>query len=289
MQEAALTGESLPSEKEVVRAGMPDERARGRVFLGTSVVSGTALALIDATGRATKYGEIAERLRERAPSTEFDRGIARLGVLITRTVFVLVLFLVLVSIAMHRDPLESLLFAVALAVGLVPEFMPMITSVTLANGAVRMARAKVIVRHLASIQNLGSIDVLCSDKTGTLTRGEMQLEAALDLEGRPREDVLVLAGLNSGFETGIRSPLDHAILRAGGDRTAGWEKLDEVPFDFERAYTRAARFHLADGVEGTFVGLADLIEMKRAAARPQDLEDVENLRSLREAEERPNG
>ncbi|HEY7236038.1 MAG TPA: HAD-IC family P-type ATPase, partial [Gemmatimonadaceae bacterium] len=234
VQEAALTGESFPAEKESVPDGVADTGSHNRVFLGTSVVTGTGVAVITATGCLTSYGEIAARLRERAPATEFDRGLAKLSALIGRTVVFLVLFLMVTSIALRRDPLESLLFAVALAVGLVPEFMPMITSVTLANGAVRMARAKVIVRHLAAIQNLGSIDVLCSDKTGTLTLGEMTLEQAIDLDGEAQPDVLSLALLNSRFETGIRSPLDVAILRAGTVSTEECEKLDEIPFDFER-------------------------------------------------------
>ena len=234
VQEAALTGESLPAEKESAPTGHAELTARNRVFLGTSVVTGAATAVITATGRHTSFGEIAERLRERAPATEFDRGMTRLGTLITRTVLFLVLFLMVVSVALHRDPLESLLFAVALAVGLVPEFMPMITSVTLASGAVRMARAKVIVRHLAAIQNLGSIDILCSDKTGTLTVGEMALEQSIDLQGGTRPEVLSLAHLNSQFETGIRSPLDLAILRAAPASADDNEKLDEMPFDFER-------------------------------------------------------
>ena len=234
VQEAALTGESLPAEKESAPPGQKELTARNRVFLGTSVVTGAATAIITATGRLTSFGEIATRLRERAPATEFDRGLAHLGTLITRTVLFLVLFLMVVSIALHRNPFESLLFAVALAVGLVPEFMPMITSVTLASGAMRMARAKVIVRHLAAIQNLGSIDVLCSDKTGTLTVGDMTLEQSVDLDGEPRPEVLSLAHLNSRFETGIRSALDLAILRAGPEVTDTYDKLDEIPFDFER-------------------------------------------------------
>ena len=234
VQEAALTGESLPAEKEPPAQDGARLTSRNRLFLGTSVVTGTAVALITATGRATRFGELAERLRERAPATEFDRGLTRLGGLITRAVLFLVLFLVVVSIALHRDPLQSLLFAVALAVGLVPEFMPMITSVTLATGAVRMAREKVIVRHLGSIQNLGSIDILCSDKTGTLTSGEMVLESTIDIDAQPRPEVLSLAAVNSCLETGIHSPLDAAILRAAPDGANGWEKLDEIPFDFER-------------------------------------------------------
>ncbi len=179
LQEAALTGESLPVAK-AVSAG-----ASGTVLLGTSVVSGTATALVTATGRQTEFGEVAARLAERPPENAFERGIREFGVLIMRTVVFLVLFVLLVNLLLRRDPLESLLFAVALAVGMTPEFLPMITTVTLASGAVRMARRKVVVKHLAAIQNLGSIDILCSDKTGTLTVGKMALAASLDGFGGP--------------------------------------------------------------------------------------------------------
>jgi Mg2+-importing ATPase len=237
VQQAALTGESLPVEKQASAEKRADTRPDSphMVFMGTNVVSGTATALVAATGRDTAFGNIAERLSVRPEETEFERGIRQFGGLILKTVFFLVLFLLVVSIGMHRNALESLLFAVALAVGLTPEFLPMITSVTLAQGAVRMARKKVIVKHLASIQNFGSIDVLCSDKTGTLTSGSMKLDRAVDWDGKDSEHVLTLAFLNSRFDTGIRSPLDAAILeRPCPPADEGYEKLDEIPFDFER-------------------------------------------------------
>jgi Mg2+-importing ATPase len=237
VQQAALTGESLAVEKEagVVEpqlAGQPE--ARNLVFLGTSVVSGTATALVSATGRATAFGAIAERLAMRPPETEFERGLRHFGQLIMRTTFLLVLFIVVVRIALHKDAFESLLFAVALAVGLTPEFLPMITSVTLAKGAVRMAKAHVVVKHLAAIQNFGSIDVLCSDKTGTLTLGDMTLQDMVDPFGCSSQRPFTLAYLNSTFETGIRSPLDAAILAHGGVDASKYQKRDEIPFDFER-------------------------------------------------------
>jgi Mg2+-importing ATPase len=225
IQEAALTGESMPVEK---RAGTDE-----MVFLGTSVVSGTALAEVTATGPATAFGDIAARLMERPPETEFERGIRRFAVLIMRTVVFLVLFVLLAGVLFHRPGFEMLLFAVALAVGLTPEFLPMITTVTLAKGAVRMADRQVIVRHLAAIEDFGSMDVLCSDKTGTLTTGTMELTGGLDPFGREAERPRALAYLNSLHETGIRSPLDEAILQKGGS-AAGYRKLDEIPFDFER-------------------------------------------------------
>jgi Mg2+-importing ATPase len=237
VQQAALTGESMPVEKEA-GAGADGQdtspNARDHVFLGTSVVSGTATAKVMATGRKTAFGDIAARLAMRAPETAFEHGIRQFGMLIMRAVFFLVLFIMVVSIALHRDAFESLLFAVALAVGLTPEFLPMITSVTLAKGAVAMAREKVIVKQLAAIQNLGSIDVLCSDKTGTLTTGDMHLENAIDPFGEPSKRTLMLAWINSQFDTGIRSPLDAAILKEQPEGVTGYEKRDEVPFDFER-------------------------------------------------------
>ncbi len=238
VQQAALTGESFPVQKQL-RLGTSAGPSTGteapdRVFLGTSVVSGAATALVLQTGPRTAFGEIAGRLSTRPPETEFERGLRHFGGLIMRTVVFLVLFILVVNLALHRPAFESLLFAVSLAVGLTPEFLPMITTVTLAQGAEVMAREQVIVKHLPAIQNLGSIDILCSDKTGTLTSGEMTLERSVDGFGKPSPEVLRLAGLNSALETGIRSPLDTAILSAVAQLGQLDQKRDEVPFDFER-------------------------------------------------------
>ncbi|MEI9948771.1 MAG: magnesium-translocating P-type ATPase [Pseudomonadota bacterium] len=232
VQESALTGESMPVEKEY-KAG--DLSQATMVLLGTSVVSGTCTALVLATGSKTRFGEIATRLSARAPETEFDRGIKQFGALIMKAVFGLVMFILIVRIGTQRSAFESLLFAVALAVGLTPEFLPMITSVTLARGAVAMAKRKVIVKHLSAIQNLGSIDVLCSDKTGTLTRGTMEFDSSCDALGCASDTPLFFGRLNSKFETGIRSPLDTALLaRVEPVGSSDYTKVDEVPFDFER-------------------------------------------------------
>ena len=232
VQQSALTGESMPAEKEF-KAG--DESDATMVLLGTSVVSGTATALVLATGPRTAFGDIATRLRARPPETEFDRGIKQFGSLIMKAVFGLVMFILIVRIGTHRSAFESVLFAVALAVGLTPEFLPMITSVTLARGAVAMAKHKVIVKRLSAIQNLGSIDILCSDKTGTLTRGTMAFDSSCDVLGRASDAPLFFARLNSKFETGIRSPLDAAILeRSETEGSNAYAKVDEIPFDFER-------------------------------------------------------
>ena len=249
VQEAALTGESLPAEKTAEAGTEAGGDAHATVWLGTSVVSGTATARVVATGASTQFGDVVARLQARAPETEFERGLRQFGLLITRTVFVLVLVILAASLAMHRPAFQSLLFAVALAVGLTPEFLPMITTVTLAKGAARMAREHVIVKRLSAIQNLGSIDILCSDKTGTLTRGEMRVEGSFDAAGNPDDRALAAARINSRLETGIRSPLDVAILAGtpAGD-PEGWTKLDELPFDFERRRLSIVAKHAGDTV-----------------------------------------
>ncbi len=237
VQQSALTGESMPVEKNTRDLeSMPQNHAEASnmVFLGTSVVSGSASALVFLTGRATAYGDIAARLAARAPETDFERGIRRFGFLIMRVVFFLVLFVFLVSIALKHPPFESLLFAVALAVGLTPEFLPMIMTVTLAQGASHMAKHKVITKNLEALQNFGSIDILCSDKTGTLTAGNMVLNQYLDPLGNSSERVLRLAYINSFHETGIKSPLDAAILQHNHLDIQVYSKLHEIPFDFER-------------------------------------------------------
>jgi Mg2+-importing ATPase len=237
LQQAALTGESMPVEKGIGAghaAGEPSPDSPNWVFLGTSVVSGTAIVKVTATGSRTSFGLIGAKLRERTGDTEFERGLRQFGMLIMRAVLFLVLFILVVRVALHKDAFESFVFAVALAVGLTPEFLPMITSVTLGRGAVRMARKQVIVKHLPAIQNFGSIDILCSDKTGTLTTGVMTLFSAVDASGHDSELPLVLARLNSKFETGIHSPLDVAILQNEGTESHGYVKCDEVPFDFNR-------------------------------------------------------
>jgi P-type Mg2+ transporter len=237
VQQAAMTGESLPVEKEP----HPDDPAQHRnpsapnmVFLGTSVVSGTATVRIFATGPKTAFGDIAAKLAERPEETEFERGLRRFSSLILRVIIFMVLFILAMSLALKHSPFESLLFAVALAVGLTPEFLPMITSVILATGAIRMARDKVIVKHLAAIQNFGSIDIFCSDKTGTLTAGKMTLETFVDPAGTTSEWARTLGFLNAKFNTGIRSPLDTTILERPCPAADGYAIVDEIPFDFDR-------------------------------------------------------
>jgi Mg2+-importing ATPase len=236
VQQSMLTGESLPADKDAagVTADLTGPDASNLVFLGTSVVSGTGTALATATGPKTLFGDIAVRLRNRAPDTEFELGLHRFSLLILRTTVTLVLFIVLMGIVFGHNAFETLLFAVALGVGLTPEFLPMISAVTLTRGALRLAREQVIVKRLPAIQNFGSIDILCSDKTGTLTSGIMQFDRAVDANGGPSARALTLAFINSSLETGIRSPLDAAILRQPAADANGYRKVDEIPFDFQR-------------------------------------------------------
>ncbi|HEU0265692.1 MAG TPA: magnesium-translocating P-type ATPase, partial [Geobacterales bacterium] len=236
VNQALLTGEPYPVEKSA--GELPHETdilaASNSVLLGTSVISGTARVLMCRTGQNTELGEIADTLQAKAPPTAFEEGTHRFGILIMRMTVLLVLFVLLVNAFFHRPWLESFLFAVALAVGLTPELLPMVVSVTLSRGALRMAASKVIVKRLASIHNLGSMDVFCTDKTGTLTEARIHLERHLDPLGRDCQRVLELAYYNSFFETGLKSPLDDAILEHRTIEVSSWRKIDEVPFDFER-------------------------------------------------------
>ncbi len=237
VRESVLTGESLPVEKTAADLaktmhGVAD--ANNSVFLGTAVQSGMGTAVVVCTGKDTACGEIAYRLAMRPPETEFSRGIRHFGMMLTWVTMLLVLFVLLVNIVFHRPVLESFLFSVALAVGMTPEMMPMIITVTLARGAKRMTRKKVLVKQLAAIEDFGSIDILCTDKTGTLTEGEIVLDRHVDSLGKDNDDVLRLIYLNSHFEAGIKSPLDDAVLKHEAPSIAGYEKVDEIPFDFNR-------------------------------------------------------
>ena len=208
--------------------------ASNSVFMGTAVQTGIGTAVIACTGRNTVFGEIAQRLATRPPETEFGRGIRRFGIMITRVIMLLVLFVLLVNIALHRPILESFLFSVALAVGMTPEMMPMIITVTLAQGARRMTKKRVLVKQLSAIEDFGSIEILCSDKTGTLTEGEIVLDRHLDIQGNQDDSVLRFIYLNSFFQAGIKSPLDAAVLKHEHPLLEEYEKLDEIPFDFNR-------------------------------------------------------
>ncbi len=236
VNEATLTGETFPVEKS---AGvLPPETALAQrtntLFMGTYVVSGTATAVAVHTGRATEFGLVSQTLGQRAPETEFERGIRHFGYLLMQVTLLMVLAILAVNLYLGRPALESLLFSLALAVGLTPQLLPAIISINLAHGAKRMAAQKVIVKRLASIENFGSMDVLCTDKTGTLTEGTVKLHGAVDVAGADSDSALLLAFLNATFQTGYANPIDQAIINFRALDVKAYTKLDEEPYDFVR-------------------------------------------------------
>jgi P-type Mg2+ transporter len=236
VSEAALTGESFPVLKKLEPSprGASLAMRQNCVFMGTNVRSGIGRCVVVSTAKATHYGEIAARLVLRPPQTEFDRGMARFGYLLTGAMAVMAVAVFVVHVARGRSAIETVLFAIALAVGLSPELLPAILSVNLASGAKRMASHGVLVRHLKAIENLGSMDVLCTDKTGTLTEGVVRLHGAFDGNGVASDAVLQLAAQNAALETGLSNPLDDAILEAPHSEVDRALKLAEIPFDFTR-------------------------------------------------------
>jgi Mg2+-importing ATPase len=237
VNQSALTGEPFPVEKIPYAPGPRGgglHESPAYLFLGTSVVSGTATAVVVRTGSSTVYGKIARRLTARPPETEFERGLRQFGFLVMQIVFFLVVFVFLINALFRHGVLESLLFAVALAVGVTPELLPMILSLNLSRGAISMSDRGVIVKHLPSIQNFGSMDILCTDKTGTLTENRISLILHIDPDGVESEKVLLSSFLNSSCQTGLKSPLDEAILQHREVDVGGYRKIDEIPFDFTR-------------------------------------------------------
>ncbi|MDD1707509.1 MAG: HAD-IC family P-type ATPase, partial [Methanoregulaceae archaeon] len=236
LNQSALTGEPFPIEKHAEPAPpkTPLTEAGNYVFLGTSVVSGTATAVVTRTGMSTEFGRIARTLVERPEETEFERGLKQFSYLMSRFIFILVIFVFFVNALFRHGTLESLLFAVALAVGMTPELLPMILSLNLSKGAVAMSEKGAIVKHPESIQNFGSMDVLCTDKTGTLTENRIALIEYLDPDGNTSDKVLYYAYLNSSFHSGIRNPLDEAVIAYHPMDPGDFQKIDEIPFDFVR-------------------------------------------------------
>ena len=236
VDEATLTGETFPAEKAcgVLAIDAALARRTNSLWKGTHVVSGTAKALVVATGRDTEFGKIYDRLKLRPPEAEFEHGVRRFGYFLMEITLILVIAIFAVNVYLKRPVLDSFLFSLALAVGLTPQLLPAIISINLSHGARRMAASKVIVRRLASIENFGSMNVLCSDKTGTLTEGIVHVHSAIDADGNESEKALFHAYLNASFETGYVNPVDEAIRSHRAFDLAGWRKLDEIPYDFIR-------------------------------------------------------
>ncbi|MFM7312076.1 MAG: HAD-IC family P-type ATPase, partial [Cyanobium sp.] len=237
LEEASLTGESFAVSKHALNlpADTPLAQRRNVLHLGTHVVSGLGRALVVHTGSETAYGAIADRLQQPPVETEFERGVRRFGSLLLEVTLLMVLAIFACNVFLERPVADSFLFALALGVGLTPQLLPAIISVNLARGARRMAALRVIVRRLAAIENFGSMTVLCSDKTGTLTEGAATLRRCADLDGHPSETVRRLAVVNASFESGFPNPIDAGIRAAALPADVeGWSKLDELPFDFSR-------------------------------------------------------
>lgn len=236
IDEATLTGETYPVEKTV--AVLAAETSLGQrtnaLWMGTHVVSGSAKAVVIHTGKETEFGKVSERLRLTPQETEFERGVRRFGYFLMQVTLLLVIAILVINVSLSRPVLDSFLFSLALAVGLAPQLLPAIISINLSHGARRMAEEKVIVKRLASIENFGSMNVLCSDKTGTLTEGIVRLHSALDIEGTTSDKVLLYAYLNAFYETGFANPIDQAIRDYGHFDLSGYKKLDEIPYDFVR-------------------------------------------------------
>lgn len=274
VDEATLTGETYPVEKQpgTLAVDTPLAKRTNSVFMGTHVVSGTATAVVVKTAKDMEFGRVSERLRLRAAETEFEHGVRRFGHFLMEVTMVLVLVIFGVNVYLHRPPLDSFLFSMALAVGLTPQLLPAIISVNLAHGAKRMAEAKVIVKRLAAIENIGSMNVLCSDKTGTLTEGEVRLHAALDVRGAESGRVLLFAYLNAYFEAGFQNPIDVAIKSYRELDVSGYQKLGEVPCDFLRKRLSifvekdGARFMVTKGMLMNVVAVCTKAESPPAAS-----------------------
>lgn len=295
INQSLLTGEPYPVEKRpgtVPDAAVDPQEAVNAVFMGSTVVSGSAHVRVVETGPRTALGKIAHSLQVDPPPTAFEAGMHRFGMMIVRMTSLLVLCVLLINALLHRPLMESFLFSVALAVGLTPELLPMVVSVTLSRGAIRLAEHRVIVKRLASIQNLGAMDVLCTDKTGTLTEARISLAECVDAEGRDSRRALMLAYLNSQFESGLKSPLDDALL-AHSMETGAWEKIDEVPFDFERRRVSVLldrgdeRWLVVKGAPDDILALCDRFEHDEGrAVAPLDASALARLRDCFRAQER---
>ena len=240
VNQAILTGETFPAQKSIEQdiksqsSNLSD--ALNSVFMGSSIIGGTATALVCKTADETFLGAIGEDLIKVPPPSEFTIGITKFGYFLIRLTFFLVVFVLIANLYMQRPWLESVLFSLALAVGIMPEFLPMQISIALARGAILLAKKKVIVKRLAAIHDLGSMDILCTDKTGTLTQSKVTIERTVNINGEDSPKVGLLAYLNSYFQGANNNPLDQAILKNSHYSSSNYKKLDEVPFDFDSRY-----------------------------------------------------
>ena len=299
VNQSSLTGESFPCQKEaeaISKITSNVTELNNIVFAGSNVISGTASVLVINTGSHTMFGEIAEKLVSREEETEFGRGMKEFGYLIMKITIVLVLFIFFINAIMKHDILESFMFAIAVAVGLTPELLPMIMSLTMSKGSLQMAKKGVIVKRLSAIPNFGSMEVLCTDKTGTITEDHIKLIKCVNPKGEESEEVFTMAYLNSFFQTGIKNPLDDAIMDHGKPSITAYKKIDEIPFDF---YRKRMSVVITDGKSDTLICKGapeellkicdDEIAIKEEALRQYEILSCDGFRVLAIAVKTING
>lgn len=234
--EAAFTGETFPVEKNagIVDADATLAQRSNSVFMGSHVISGTAKVLVIQTGKQTEFGKISARLLSKTPETDFEKGIRRFGYMLMEITLVLVVIIFAVNVLLHKPVLDSFLFSLALAVGLTPQLLPAIITINLSKGAASMAKLQVIVKRLSSIENFGSMNILCSDKTGTITAGKVNVKAALGMDGQPSDKTMYYAWLNASLQKGFHNPIDEAICNSYTGKKITGQVQTEIPYDFIR-------------------------------------------------------
>src|SRR5450432_2548469 len=269
IDEAAFTGESYPVEKNagILPADTPMPKRSNSLLIGSHVISGKARALVMKTGKTTEFGKISDRLRIRPSETDFERGIRRFGYMLMEITLILVIIIFAINVVLHKPALDSFLFSLALAVGLTPQLLPAIITVNLATGARAMAKKKVIVKRLSSIENFGSMNILCSDKTGTITEGKVTIKNALDIEGNISEKTLRFAGLNASLQKGFRNPIDEAICDVFKSSNPFTVQC-EIPYDFKRkrltvqVNSTSEHYVITKGALISILGICDRVETK---------------------------
>jgi P-type Mg2+ transporter len=290
VNEAALTGETYPSDKmaDILPVNSPLSKRKNCLFMGTNVVSGTGRVLIAAIGRETEFGKVYEHLKLREPETEFEQGVRHFGYFLMEVTLLLVVVIFAVNVYLNRPIAESFLFSLALAVGLTPQLLPAIISINLAQGARRMAASQVIVKRLASIENFGSMNILCCDKTGTLTEGSVEMQFAMDIYGKENDEVALFAYLNAFYETGFSNPIDQAILNYHPQNVSGYKKLDEIPYDFIRKRLSILISHQTGGrteqmviTKGALKNVLDVSTRSKTRKGYEDISQVEDEIDLR--------
>ena len=290
INEASLTGETFPIEKTVgvLPEQTPLSQRHNTLYMGTNVVSGSAQAVVVYTGNETTFGQIAHQLSTVSTETEFETGIKKFGYLLMKITLILIIAIFAINVYFHRPILESLLFSLALAVGLTPQLLPAIISINLSQGAKNMAKSKVIVKKLSSIENFGSMNVLCSDKTGTLTEGKVEVKDFINCQGESSKKIALYSLLNSKFEVGFKNPIDAAIVQYCKEDTSTYSKTDEIPYDFIRKrlsiVVNSSEGHLLI-TKGAFQNVLDICTTLECAANDQRLiaEEKQKLQEQFEA------